>query len=76
MAKISILSKPISTYRCSRGAVADIEHKEKSDAMCALLIEIKLSINRRLFECGHITEEMYSKAKELIVRQSALTQSS
>jgi len=34
-------------------------------------MEIKLSINHRLFEKGHITEEMYVKAKELIIKKAA-----
>ena len=30
-------------------------------------IEIKLHINQRLYEKGHITEEMYSEAKNYIL---------
>ena len=48
-----------------------IEKIENIKAMNDLLAEIKLSINRRLFEKGIITEEMYIKAKELIIKQSA-----
>ena len=32
------------------------------------IIAIKLHINQALFDKGHITEEMYVKAKELILR--------
>jgi len=70
-AKNFILPKPSTTYKCGREVVANIESKSNSEAMSALLIEIKLSINCRLFEQGHITEEMYSKAKELIIKQAA-----
>ena len=48
-----------------------INNIEKAKAINALVIEIKLSINRRLFEKGYITEEMHIKAKELIIKQSA-----
>lgn len=33
-----------------------------------VIIEIKLSVNRNLFERGILTEEMYIKAKELILK--------
>jgi hypothetical protein len=33
-----------------------------------LLTEIKLSVNQRLFEQGYLTEEIYTKAKELILK--------
>lgn len=32
------------------------------------IIEIKLAVNRRLYERKAITEEMYAKAKEMILR--------
>lgn len=35
-------------------------HKEKKELDC----EVMLFINKRLYEGGHITEEMYHKAKE------------
>lgn len=41
---------------------------EKNKKMDSLLLEIKLSINHNLFEKGYITEEMYTKAKELIIK--------
>ena len=44
---------------------------QSNNAMNTFLIEIKLSVNQRLFENGHITEEMYTKAKELIIKQVA-----
>ena len=39
----------------------------QSEAMKSLLVETKLSVNHKLFEKGYITEEMYVKAKELII---------
>ena len=39
--------------------------------MNTFLIEVKLSVNHRLFEKGYITEEMYTKAKELILKETA-----
>jgi uncharacterized protein YqgQ len=33
-----------------------------------LEIEIKLHINKRLYEKGLITEEMYTRAKEIILK--------
>ena len=47
------------------------ENTYKQEAMTALTIEIKLSINNSLFEKGYITEEMYTRAKELILKQAA-----
>lgn len=38
------------------------------DAVKLVLIEVKLHVNQRLFEQGYITEEMYTKAKEIILR--------
>jgi len=67
----SILFKPITTYRCDRRVVVKIDSEVKNSAMDELVIEIKLSINHRLFEQGYITDEMYSKAKELIIKQAA-----
>ena len=37
-------------------------------AMESVIIEIKLHINRKLFEKGIITEEMHTKAKEMILK--------
>lgn len=45
-----------------------IEQTKKDKAMNTFLIEVKLSINHKLFEKGYITEEMYTKAKELIIK--------
>ena len=45
--------------------------KQNEQAMNTFLVEVKLSINHKLFEKGHITEEMYVKAKELIIKQAA-----
>lgn len=41
---------------------------EKKKNMEAFILEVKLSINHSLFEKGYITEEMYTKAKELIIK--------
>jgi len=38
------------------------------DAVRLVMIEIKLCVNRRLRERGTITEEMYDRAKELILK--------
>ena len=67
----SILFKATTTYRCDRRVVVKIGSKAKNSAMDDLVVEIKLSINHRLFEQGYITEEMYSRAKELIIKQAA-----
>ncbi|PYG89746.1 hypothetical protein LY28_00339 [Ruminiclostridium sufflavum DSM 19573] len=40
------------------------------EAIKNVIIEIKIHINRRLFEQGYITEEMYIKAKEIILNKS------
>ncbi len=32
------------------------------------IIEIKLAVNKNLYEKGFITEEMYTKAKEMILK--------
>jgi hypothetical protein len=45
----------------------EIEVTIKQDAIEPLLIETKLHINRQLFEKGVLTEEMYIKAKEMIL---------
>ncbi|MEG0873149.1 MAG: hypothetical protein RSE00_04350 [Clostridia bacterium] len=44
------------------------EQTTKSKEMNSFLIEIQLSVNHSLFEKGYITEEMYTKAKELIIK--------
>ena len=36
--------------------------------MDLVIIEIKLHINRKLFEKGMITAEMHTKAKEMILK--------
>jgi len=43
----------------------------QSKAMNTFLVEVKLSVNHKLFEKGYITEEMYTKAKEIIIKQAA-----
>ena len=42
--------------------------REKQKNMNTFIIEVKLSINHSLFEKGYITEDMYTKAKELIIK--------
>lgn len=37
-------------------------------AVKLVIIEVKLHVNQRLFEQGFITEEMYTKAKEIILK--------
>ena len=37
-------------------------------ALNSLYMEIKLSINQKLFDKGYITEEMYIKAKDVIIK--------
>lgn len=44
------------------------EQTKNTKEMNSFLIEVKLSINHTLFEKGYITEEMYTKAKELIIK--------
>jgi len=39
-----------------------------NSAVNLALIEIKLSVNQNLYNQGAITEEMYTKAKELIIK--------
>ena len=38
------------------------------EAMKLVVIEIKLHINQRLLELGYITEEMYTRAKVIILK--------
>ena len=37
-------------------------------ALNLAIIEVKLTVNRKLYERGAITAEMYQKAKELILK--------
>jgi hypothetical protein len=39
------------------------------EAVKLVIIEIKLHINQRLFELGQITEEMYTRAKSIILKE-------
>lgn len=41
-----------------------------NNAVKTAILEIKLYVNQRLYEKGAITEEMYTKAKELILQSS------
>jgi len=56
---------------CGERQMDKMKSTDKSAHINDLIVEIKLSINRRLFEKGYITEEMHIKAKELIIKQSA-----
>jgi hypothetical protein len=47
--------------------MANCDPKDMSVAMTNLITEIELSINNILYEKEYITEEMYIKAKELIL---------
>lgn len=38
------------------------------DVLKLVIVEVKIHVNRRLFEQGYITEEMYTKAKEIILK--------
>ena len=38
------------------------------NALKLVIIEIKLYINQKLYQKGALTEEMYTKAKELILK--------
>lgn len=40
------------------------------NALKLTIIEIKLSVNRKLYQKGVLTEEMYTKAKELILKDN------
>jgi len=42
-------------------------------AMKLLIIEIKLHINQKLYQKGAITEEMYVRAKDLILKDTGGT---
>ncbi len=45
---------------------------QQADQLKALLVEIKLSVNTRLWQKGCITEETYQKAKELILKGASV----
>jgi len=38
------------------------------DALRLVIAEVKIHVNQRLFEQGYITEEMYTKAKGIILK--------
>ena len=44
------------------------EDKINEAALKLAIVEIKLAVNRKLYERKAITEEMYLKAKELILK--------
>ena len=45
-----------------------VEPEIDENAEKLFLIEVKLHINTKLYEKGFLTEEMYIRAKELIVK--------
>jgi len=47
-----------------------LEQNINKTALNLALIEVKLAINRRLYEQKAITQEMYQKAQELIMRST------
>ena len=46
------------------------EFSVNEDALKVAIIEIKLYINQKLYYNGVLTEEMYNKAKELILKEN------
>lgn len=46
----------------------DAIYQINEDALKEAIVEIKLHVNRKLYEKGAITEEMYVKAKDLILK--------
>lgn len=47
---------------------ANCELTINENALQTIIIEIKLHINQQLYQKGALTEEMYVKAKELILK--------
>ena len=54
-----------------RWLTIDKKEAQQYEKINTFLMEIKLSVNHRLFEKGYITEEMYVRAKEIIIKQAA-----
>ena len=48
--------------------MSDVILKINKEKMRRFEIELKLLVNQRLYEKAHITEEMYIRAKELIIK--------
>ena len=46
-------------------------HTINEAALKLAIIEIKLHINRKLYQKGALTEEMYTRAKEMILKGDA-----
>jgi len=63
-----VLQPTIFTYKSDRKAVGNITENLRKHNKNSFTTEIKLSVNHRLFEKGYITEEMYIKAKEMIIK--------
>jgi hypothetical protein len=49
--------------------MSEVKMVLNEEAVKNVIIEVKLHINQRLFEQGYITEEMYIKAKEIILKE-------
>jgi len=39
------------------------------DALKSVITELKLSVNQKLYQKGLLTDEMYTRAKELILKK-------
>jgi hypothetical protein len=62
---IFLFLKVSLSNRLYRGGVKMVLNEE---VVKIVIIEVKLHVNQRLFEQGYITEEMYTKAKEIILK--------
>jgi len=45
-----------------------VERTITSNEVASAIIAIKMSVNQRLYEKGLITEEMYTRAKDMILK--------
>ena len=65
-----LLKETSGTYYCNRGEAMNAQSSPtmNEDAVKAAIIEIKLCINQKLYQKGALTEEMYTTAKELILK--------
>lgn len=45
-----------------------VERTITSNEVASAIIAIKMSVNQRLYEKGLITEEMYTRAKDIILK--------
>ena len=69
-----LLKKSAGAYDFQRGEAMDLMDKPEAnkDAVEAVVVEIKLHVNNRLYQQGAITEEMYTRAKEAILKEAGL----